>query len=280
LLLQLLGLHELELIIAVADAVVAVVDSSQEARRDFIRTIHHTVREYTQRSAADAPTYTSTVGSCGQSSTTTSSTSDVVTLTSTSTTFGVTRRPESLPTHPTGGQQRDTRYSGGEGGCRPGGGGDRCSMDVDQRHIHAAAADTPRSRCLTLSDLSRSNLAEHGALMHQHLGSQSTLASDRGAGGARLLHTSHDPLHYTSQSAASATLGHHHRGDAAGSPIWKRRHGGRSGASQSPASNNEADGSSTGDQSTSTASSATGAKQRVTFRIPPSAYIETEDTDC
>jgi len=260
-----------------------VVNSSQEARRDFIRTIHHTVREHAQRSAyIEAQTYASTVtssGGAGQSAAATSSTVDVVTSTSMSTTFGVTRRPESLSTHPAG-QLRDPRYGGG-GGCRPGGSGDRCSMDVDERRLHGA--ETPRSRCLTLSDLSRSNLAEHGALMHQHLGSQSTLASDRGAGGARLLHTSHDPLHYSSQSAAGAALGHHHRTDAPGSPIWKRRRGG---ATQSPASNDEGGGGhsdggggAAGDHSTSAAPSA-GAKQRVTFRIPPSAYIETEDTDC
>ena len=268
------------------DAVIAVC-SSQEARRDFIRTIHHTVREHLQRSAlTETQTFASTgggSGSAGQSAATTSSTSEV-TSTSMSTTFGVTRRPESLSTHPAG-QLRDPRYSGGGGGgggCRPGSSADRYSTDVDERRLHGA--ETPRSRCLTLSDLSRSNLAEHGALTHQHLGSQSTLASDRGAGGARLLHTSHDPLHYSSQSAASATLGHHHRADAPGSPIWKRRHGGRGGATQSPASNDEAGGShsdgggAAGDHSSMAASG--GAKQRVTFRIPPSAYIETEDTDC
>jgi len=253
-----------------------VVNSSQEARRDFIRTIHHTVREHAQRAPTETPAFVSPVdssgggGGSGQSAATTSSSFDVVTSTSTSTTFGVTRRPESLAGHP-----REPRYGGS--GCRPGGaGGDRYSMDVDERRLHGGG-ETPRSRCLTLSDLNRSNLAEH-----QHLGSQSTLASDRGAGGARLLHTSHDPLHYSSQSAASAVIGPHHRADAPGSPIWKRRHGGR-GPTQSPASNDEGGGSHSdgggGDHSSSGAPSA-GAKQRVTFRIPPSAYIETEDTDC
>jgi len=250
-----------------------MLNSSQEARRDFIRTIHHTVREHAQRSApSDTPVYTSTVASSGggpQSAATTSSTVDVVTSTSMSTTFGVTRRPESLSTHPAG-QLRDPRY-----GQRPGSStGDRYSADIDERRLHGTA-ETPRSRCLTLSDLNRSNLAEHGALTHQQLGSQSTLASDRVAGGARLLHTSHDPLHYSTQSAVSATVGHHHRGDAPGSPIWKRRRGG---ATQSPASNDEGGGSHT-DGGDLPASSG-GAKQRVTFRIPPSAYIETEDTDC
>jgi len=256
---------------------VSVLNSSQEARRDFIRTIHHTVREHAQRSAsAETSVYASTVpsGAGSQSAATSSSTSDVVTSTSVSTTFGVTRRPESLSTHPAG-QLRDPRY--GTAGCRPGSSaGDRYSTDVDERRLHGA--ETPRSRCLTLSDLNRSNLAEHGALTHQQLGSQSTLASDRGAGGARLLHTSHDPLHYSTQSAASATLGHHHRVDAPGSPIWKRRRGG---ATQSPASNDEAGGShSDGGDHSSSAAAAGGVKQRVTFRIPPSAYIETEDTDC
>jgi len=186
-----------------------------------------------------------------------------------STTFGVTRRPESLSTQPAAQLPRDPRHSGD---CRH-------SMDVDERRLHGA--DPTRSRCFTLSDLNRSNLAEHGGLTHQQLGSQSTLASDRGAGGARLLHTSHDPLHYCAQSAAGAAgVGvHQHRGDGPGSPIWKRRQGGRGGAgvpTQSPASNDDDGG---GDHSAAAAPSA-GAKQRVTFRIPPSAYIETEDTDC
>ena len=257
-----------------------MIRSSQEARRDFIRTIHHTVREHAQRSVTtNPPTYASTVSSSGgvsgQSAATTSSTIDIVTSTSMSTTFGVTRRPESLSTHPTG-QLRDHGHGG-----RLATSTDRHSTDVGERRLYET--DTPRSRCVTLSDLNRSNLAEHGGLMHQHLGSQSTLASDRGAGGARLLHTSHDPLHYSSQSAAITALGHHHRGDAPGSPIWKRRHGGRGGATQSPASNDEGGGGhsdgAVGDHLTSAASSG-GAKQRVTFRIPPSAYIETEDTDC
>lgn len=272
-------------------------NSSQEARRDFIRTIHHTVREHAQRTASvDTQVYAAaaantTVSSSGggvaaqsqSAAATTSSTVDVVTSTSMTTTFGVTRRPESLSTHPAG-QPRDPRHA-----CRPNSStGDRYSLDVDERRQHSAP-EAPRSRCLTLSDLNRSNLAEHGALTHQQLGSQSTLASDRGAGGARLLHTSHDPLHYsTTQSAASAALGghHHHRGtagDAPGSPIWKRRRGGAGVTTQSPASNDECAGSSHSDADhlmSSSSASGGGAKQRVTFRIPPSAYIETEDTDC
>jgi len=273
------------------------VSSSQEARRDFIRTIQHTVREHAQRSAMTTTmTDTAAVGGVSSSSgvvvqsahATTSSTASEVTSTSMSTTFGVTRRPESLTTQPGGsGQLRDPRYG------RSSGAGDRCSMDVDERRHHSETAQQQRSRCLTLSDVSRSNLAEHGALMHQQLGSQSTLASDRGAGGARLLHTSHDPLHYSTIQAAagSAAYGHHHRpsGDGPGSPIWKRRqHGGRAGtASQSPASNDEvgagshSDGGMDHHSGYAAAAPTSGTKQqRVTFRIPPSAYIETEDTDC
>jgi len=250
------------------------MNSSQEARRDFIRTIHHTVHEHVQRSAlSEAPAAAAGGGGPGGGGQSAAMTSDVVTSTSTSTTFGVTRRPESLATQP-----RDARHAAG-GRSSAAAAGDRYSTDFDERRPHA---ETPRSRCLTLSDLNRSNLAEHGALMHQQLGSQSTLASDRGAGGARLLHTSHDPLHYSTQSAAIAAIGHHHRGDAPGSPIWKRRQGGRGGPTQSPASNDESGGGGGGhpDDHSTTAASSGGTKQRVTFRIPPSAYIETEDTDC
>ena len=251
-----------------------------------MRTIHHTVREHAQLSAAlsDARTPPPTAassggggGGVGQSAGTTSSTSEV-TSTSTSTTFGVTRRPESL----TAVQPRDPRHAGGRGG-----GGDRYATDAaadDERR--GQTADAPRSRCLTLSDLQRSNLGDHGALTHQQLGSQSTLASDRGAGGARLLHTSHDPLHYSTQSAAAAAataaLSHHHRAgsDAPGSPIWKRRQAGRAGPSQSPASTDDGHADDHVTSAPPPPPSGVVGKQRVTFRIPPSAYIETEDTDC
>jgi len=204
----------------------------------------------------------------GQSAAT-SSTSEV-TSTATSTTFGVTRRPESLtaavppPRHgarptPAGGDRDRDRYS----------------MDAEDRRGYAT--ETPRSRCLTLSDL---HPRPSSSLAADQLGSQSTLASDRGAGGARLLHTSHDPLHYSSSQSAGATtaaLGHHQQrgGDAPpGSPIWKRRQAGRGGPpTQSPASTDDGHAD---DHAATTAP----AKQRVTFRIPPSAYIETEDTDC
>lgn len=165
-----------------------------------------------------------------------------------------------------------------------------------------------------VADLTRANLAEHSAgqfagaglgQSHHHqqqLGSQSTLASDRG-GGARLLQTSHDPTHYSmSQQATSSSstsggprsaadtvaTGSGGAGGSGGSPIWKRRYassvaGGRSAAGHSPASNDDTYSDGSGDGS-SNAAAATALpppqKQRVTFRIPPSAYIETEDTDC
>ena len=154
-----------------------------------------------------------------------------------------------------------------------------------------------------------------GLQQYQHqpqLGSQSTLASDRGGsttGAARLVLTSHDPSHYSNQSSVSrvsgeassmtpaasgmSTGGGGGGGGASGggsstSPIWKRRYGGRGGPSSSshhsPASNDDAardsDGSG-GDGGTMNAPPPKEfQKQRVTFRIPPSAYIETEDTDC
>jgi hypothetical protein len=165
------------------------------------------------------------------------------------------------------------------------------------------------NRSSYVSDLTRSNLAEHtagtGSLQqyqqHPQLGSQSTLASDRGAGStsaARLLHTSLDPTHYSTQPVASRTggdvtaAGSSASGGAA-SPIWKRRYGGggggRSGGGMasssshhSPASNDDArDSDGSGDGGSNAPPPREFQKQqRVTFRIPPSAYIETEDTDC
>lgn len=152
-----------------------------------------------------------------------------------------------------------------------------------------------------IADLTRANLAEHIAAQsgsalgqphhqQQQLGSQSTLASDRG--GARLLLTSHDPTHYSMAQQMTSSVnpgrpaGESATGSSGGSPIWKRRYassvaGSRSAAGHSPASNDDTYSDGSGDGGSSTvAVAAPPQKQRVTFRIPPSAYIETEDTDC
>ena len=104
------------------------------------------------------------------------------------------------------------------------------------------------------------------------LGSQSTLASDRGA-GARLVQASQDPTNYQSSQNVHREVGGH-----PGSPIWKPRglrnpqhspedgEGGGGGA----AAGGEAVGGRGGD----------GRQQRVTFRVPPSAYMDGDDVDC
>ena len=98
----------------------------------------------------------------------------------------------------------------------------RHSMDMEDRFpmhgtpIPGADSTDFRTRSRTFSDLN--NMVDFGTQQQQDVdpymsGSQSTLASDRGA--AKLLHSSNNPTNYSSTTTI-------HK-DSLGSPIWKPR---------------------------------------------------------
>ncbi len=122
------------------------------------------------------------------------------------------KRPDNLPGHPLGpwtiGKSAKGKQLKSELQIRH-------SMDIDDR-VSNSTSDTNgdiHSRSRTYSDLNV-QLAGGDSLDGYPSGSQSTLASDR---GAKLLHASNRPENYNSNSNLPIK-------DSLGSPIWKPRH--------------------------------------------------------
>ena len=185
--------------------------SSQDAKRDFIKTIHNTIRESVRRMSIPGPRGSGPPhqqqhqpnhipnGGAGN------------------------KRPDTLPgtTSPQGTVSQSTASVGKKKGKLIRGElGTRHSMDIDDKLMEPSSIGT-RSR--TLTDLNKMDLTDTGGYPS---GSQSTIASEASRSSARLLHASNTPHNYSvSQLGGSSSTSKEK--DGLGSPIWKPRHAGK-----------------------------------------------------
>lgn len=237
--------------------------SSQEAKRDFIKTIHNTIRESVRRMSIPGPR------SQGPPH----------------------KRPDTLPgppASPQGSVGSSVSVGKKKGKLIRGelGGGVRHSMDIDDKLMDSAIG----TRSRTLTDLNK--MDDGGGYPS---GSQSTIASEASRSSARLLHASNTPHNYTPPTQNTTK-----EKDGLGSPIWKPRHAGPAGVKKTrpgqPAAIEErhefhhhhhpvvSGVSAYGDYSNivyddKNTSRAAAAAASVMMQHP-NAYVEYEDTDC
>ena len=182
------------------------ISSSYQARRDFMRTIHNTIRESVRRMSIPTPT-SGSVAPLSQSQ-------RVNTNNSSSAAFGrqTYQRPETL----------EARRRNMTSSAQPMPRHDvmRYSVNIEERVdsiLERSGCDVTRSH--TLTDLNNVDLTSSVHVTTS--GSQSTIGSDassRDSASARLVQSSGDPRQFTSQTALVCG------GSDLASPVWKPRH--------------------------------------------------------
>jgi len=249
--------------------------SSYEARRDFIRTIHNTIRESVrkmsiptgkgqQSKGPSKPPLASGQGEPQHPMNPQQSQNIPPT---------VGKRPETLVTNPMmRGMPKKKSVAKLTSDMV------RHSMDVEDKvqGLNGQSNESSfRTRSQTLTDLNI--IAQDSQSGCYPTGSQSTISSERGSSSAKLLHSSNNPSNYSSQTLNK---------DGLGSPIWKPRHSSRkSTTARSPVSSEEKSlesqvfsGSAYGDYSNIVYDD----KHSAVLLTPPNTacIIEHEDTEC
>ena len=166
----------------------------------------------------------------------------------------------------------------------------RHSMELEDKfNVLDQTGGDFRTRSRTFSDLNNIDPNDTGEHHSYPSGSQSTIASGSGSSSAKLLHSSNNPVNYSSSTNI-------HK-DALGSPIWKPRHqqggtaprsnkAGAGGVGSHPKSPLSTEGERTL-ESTVYTGSVYGDYSQVVYDksqgqpvLLPNTYVEHEDTEC
>ena len=227
--------------------------SSFSARNEFIRTIRNTIRDSVRKMSLPAAKITA------KSKQTSSSSPGQSGLQG-------TKRPDNLPgNHPPWslGKKKGKQLKAEMV---------RHSMDIEDKMASGEYSQDFRTRSRTFSDLNNMDLNQANNNDPYQSGSQSTIASERGA--AKLLHSSNNPVNYSSTNI--------HK-DSLGSPIWKPRHTNKKPQPlKSPLSKEERALESTvftGSAYSDYSSIVYDEKHSAVVLTPPNTFIE-HDTEC